>query len=357
MKNKKLVVWKKRTRLTLASEIELWGMCSYFLKAGFGMKEMLDSLTRFQHMRKYVQPLYFAVIHGQKFSYACKELGLISLYTFSLLELGERTGNVSIVIDILHEQTKNKQDYIHMLVKALLYPSIVICAGVLLVIGILYGVFPKIIPIFDQLQITLPPVTRFVLFIYNNMFFLVGVMLFFVFCVVGVYQYIKKRREHIAFTIDSFVFSIPVFGTLYRYHIEKIFFGGIYIVLLSGGVVVDGIRQHASHKNKYITHMYKEIEFLLQQGNSLSYCCRKFSHIFAIDSIAFIELGEHTGRLQDVCGVIVDKRAVYIKSSIEKMIHIIEPLLIASIACVVGIIALAIMLPLYSITQGVQQIH
>ncbi|HWQ59663.1 MAG TPA: type II secretion system F family protein [Candidatus Fimivivens sp.] len=272
----------------------------------------------------------------------------------SMVYVGEVSGNLEMVLGILALQLEKENDLKSKVRGALMYPSVILVA--MLVIGfiMLTYILPSITGVFKDMGAELPPMTMFLInvsdFLRNNMILSLGLVAALV---VGLQVVARTPSGKRAF--HFLAVRTPVLGGIVV-KVNCARFARIYSSLLKSGVsVVDGL----SIVSRTIPNVYYKDAFTegidgVQKGKELSSVIASYGHIFPILVPQIIEVGEETGKTE----VVLERLAEFYEAEVTQITanlsSIIEPVLMLVIGGAVGFFAVAMLTPMYSVMQNIK---
>ncbi|HMP85327.1 MAG TPA: type II secretion system F family protein, partial [Candidatus Paceibacterota bacterium] len=215
-------------------------------------------------------------------------------------------------------------------------------------------ILPNLIPIFTGMKIQLPLVTRIVLntatfFRDNTKMIALGVLLFIVFMVL-ISRWIPTRR-----ILQKIYLRTPFVGPLVRAY-ELALYSQLMHILLKSGLTINESFDIASMESKNIPYQdsFLIIKEKLIQGVSLSESISTFENLYPHNFRSIIMVGEKTGTIE---GSFENLAVFYgrdINTRTKNLPTVIEPILLVSIGLIVGLIALSIILPIYSLSGSLR---
>jgi general secretion pathway protein F len=262
----------------------------------------------------------------------------------STVKAGEVGGNLEKVIRKLADFNEQREEIKEVLISILIYPSILLLVGIATVIFLMTFVVPKIIFIFNGMTHPLPLITK--ILIVTSKFLSKNWILLLFLCVVSPLV-LKKiySQKSLRLKLDTFLYKLPFAGEI----LSKIIFARfchILGLLLSNGVsLLDslGIVQDAV-QNQLIAKRLNEVRVKVSEGGSLSASMAQLK-IFPPTLLDIVTVGEETGRLEESLlkiGRIYETEA---KQEIKWLLGLCEPILIFMLAIAVGLLVMAILLP------------
>src|SRR3989338_3122769 len=162
-----------------------------------------------------------------------KHSKVFSSLWINLVETGEPSGNLPIVLEKLAYYLEKRAAFKSKIVSAMVYPIILMTVAIGAIAVFLIAIVPKFAEIFQGLNVTLPPATKLLIALSQNTrqnFPLI--LLLLVGSIIALTQYIKTRSGKRIF--DNFVLKVPLFSEFFRLsEIEK-FCSNIATMLESG---------------------------------------------------------------------------------------------------------------------------
>ncbi len=271
----------------------------------------------------------------------------------SMVRVGETSGNLEKILKILSRQLEKDHKLIAKIRGALIYPAIILI--VMVIIGILMMMFvvPKITAIFDDFDAQLPLLTQILIKISNFMASNTILTLAIIFTFVGgVFVFYKsslgKKFFHLLFL------KLPVIGNIVV-KVNSARFSRILSSLLTSGVSLVRALKITSDTlgNYYFSKSVEKASKEVQKGITLSKALESNKKVFPYLVIQMVEVGEETGKSPEI----LNKLAQFYESEVDQisknLSSIIEPILMVIIGAAVGLFAVAIIQPIYSIMEKV----
>lgn len=271
----------------------------------------------------------------------------------SMVKVGEGSGNLEEILKILAKQLEKDHKLISKIRGALIYPGVIM--SVMIIIGILMMMFvvPKITAIFNDFDAQLPLLTKILIGISNFMAQNVLVTLGIIFgSLTTLFFFYRsapgKKVFHLLFL------KLPVIGNIVN-KVNSARFSRILSSLLTSGVsLVKALRITSNTLgNYYYSKGIKKAAQDVQKGVPLSKILSSENSLFPYLVIQMIEVGEETGKSPEI----LKKLAEFYESEVDQisknLSSIIEPILMVVIGSAVGLFAIAIIQPIYSIMEKV----
>lgn len=263
---------------------------------------------------------------------------------------GEQSGHLDAVLERLANYTEDRQALRQNVSKALIYPTIMVGASILIVILLLTFVVPQVISVFDGLDAELPPLTRGLIatsdFMREWWWALFGGIALTILAASR-----AMRVESIRYRVHRQYLRMPVISRLVRGANSTSFARTLSILAASGVPVLEAL-DIASQVigNRPMREAVKESAISVREGASMSRSLEKSGH-FPPMLLHLIASGESSGRL----GPMLEKAATHqereLNSIISVFLGLFEPVIILFMGAVVLLIVLAILLPIFQLNN------
>lgn len=270
----------------------------------------------------------------------------------NLVETGEASGNLAIVLNRLATHLERDAAFKKKVISALVYPFILMTAS----IGALLFLTIKIIPTFAELfkgfNVTLPFLTQILINVSNFMrkFFLIifggGVAGFFL-----LRAYMRTREGRIAF--ENFQFRLPLLGEFFRSLIVERFSSGMSTLIESGVPILYSL-EIAEHSmgNYVMSEIVRKIKEDVREGKLLSASLEK-SNFFEPMVVQMVAVGEEVGDLPQMFKRVNAFYQEYAETFLTRFTAMFEPIMLLFMGLVIGVMVIGMFLPIFKIaTMG-----
>ena len=331
----------------------LYTELSVLLKAGVHLKEAL-TLRCENEKKKTVKAFLSTLIHeimsGKTFSEAVKTNKEITTYEYYSLQIGEETGTLDKVTALLGDFFAGKNEQRRHLISALTYPVIIFSTAVLVVVFMLRFIVPMFQDIFKQHQVALPAVTKFIIALSEflkeyGFLFIIVIVLFFVF------KRVVSKKKRVAMYSDRFILKLPFIGNFIKmvYLIQVI---QAMVLLASARVpIVNSIALVRKMVAFYPLHdALQQVEKNMLKGHSLSESLKQ-NKIFDVRMVAMIKVAEETNTTEFIFEKLYEHYAVEVRQRSKVLTTLMEPLIIVFIGILVGVILIAMYLPMFKLSS------
>jgi type IV pilus assembly protein PilC len=280
--------------------------------------------------------------------------GVFNDLFINMIRVGEVSGNLEEVLDILAVQLEKEHDLISKVKGAMTYPAVIIVAMVGIAILMLTFILPRITGVFKDMNVTLPASTRFIMGISDvlrNHGFLVG--LSFVLGIVFLRIFVKTEAGKKA--LGFLAINIPAISNIVI-KINCARFARIYSSLLKSGVsAVESLSILSdTMTNFYYKRAINEGIEKIQKGINLSQVTSENPKIFPVLVTQMLQVGEETGRTESVLLKLAEFYEDEVTQITKNLSSIIEPVLMIIIGAAVGFFAVSMLQPMYSIMDNIK---
>jgi type IV pilus assembly protein PilC len=269
----------------------------------------------------------------------------------SLIRAGEASGSMEQMLRRLSKYLEDEDRLKKMIKSAMMYPIIVTCIGIAVMIVMLVFVIPKFEAMLKSTGQELPAVTQAVIdmshFVQHNFLFLAGGVAATVYS----YKAYVATKEGRALK-DRIVFRAPIFGIIAQKSGIARFSRTLQTLLISGVNLVDAIDicKNAAD-NAVIEDAIAKIRGEVEGGKTLGAILMKLE-VFPKMAAQMVLVGESTGNLDKS----LDKIADFYESDVEVfvggMTKLIEPFILVFLGGMVGGLMIAMYMPIFTMASG-----
>ncbi|MEA1953598.1 MAG: type II secretion system F family protein [Campylobacterota bacterium] len=313
-----------------------------------GEKKYVSFLNSIKTMIDEGKSLY-AALHSQKV-YALPDFFLQSLNVAG--ESGKMVEVLTNMGTFFSAQNKVKKQ-----VKgAMTYPAIIFTVAIGMTSFLIAFVVPKITEIFEDTGQELPPITQFVLNVsdFLTSHYISMIISFVLFILFFKLAYAKLDTFHRI--IDSLLLKTPVLGVLIQNH-ELGRFSYILSLMLDSGVAYAQAVQLAktTFGNYGLRDLFEKASVKVLEGNKLSNSLQLSKGVkVKRNFMQSLALGEESSEVAQILNNISLLYAEENEDKLKLLLGLLEPFMMLFIGVVVGVIVSAMLLPIFTMTQGLQ---
>ncbi len=304
--------------------------------------------------KKILEEIATAVESGKSLHEAMEPYPKIFSHIFiSMVKVGEVSGNLEKSLEYLAIQLEREADLKSKTKGAMIYPGVIVSA--MIIIGLLMAIFvlPKLTSVFKDFDMKLPLATRVVIaisdFMGNNAFIVLSL---FVAVTGSLIYYVRTPIGQQ--TIDFILLKFPIISPI----VKKINLARSSRVLSSmmgsGIAIVEGLQiSSEAVGNVFYQRALAEASNEVKLGKPVTATLSKYEWLFPEIVVQMLEVGEETGTMETILQQLATHYESEVDNTMRNLSSIIEPLLLLLIGGVVGILALALISPIYNISQSI----
>lgn len=313
--------------------------------------EVIRGQIESEKFYKIVSKITTDVEQGRSLSEALAEHpNVFSQFWVSLVEVGEAAGTMPQVLNKLAFYLEQQAAFNSTIISAVMYPVILffICMGAVSFFALFVG--PRFETIFKTMDVELPLITVILLttfrIIKQNFLwitFAIGAFVFFF------RKY--KKTPHGRLQCEKFIFGIPTIGNVYRLIVVERFSSQMAILIDSGVPILHALDIASRLVNNLVcAKVVGEIKESVRQGELLAAPMEK-SGFFPSMAIQMITVGEETGELSKMLNHVANYYQTTVETFMQRFGTLIEPFMLVFMGGVIGIIVLAMFLPMFNMAQ------
>jgi type IV pilus assembly protein PilC len=323
---------------------------STLLKAGIPIDKAVDSVlgqTDSKDMSRVLARIKTLILEGKSFSSAMREEKSFPPLLVKMAEAGESVGNLEIILENYAVFLDKESDSAKKMVSALIYPSVVVSASILLILFILTYITPILSDIFNSFGRQLPLISAILVsfgnFLKNNFILLLVLIGLFIFIFV---KYVPKKVK------DDLKILFPFTGEAYKFMIYSRW--ARTLGMLHGGGIpllksLESARKVTDNETVEKDLMY--VENKVEKGESLS---KALNVVFPPLIINMVETGQQTGELAKMMNSVADFYEKEADRKIGVFLKLFEPAIIIALGITIGFIVISVLLPIFEINSIVR---
>jgi len=239
---------------------------------------------------------------------------------------------------------------------AMTYPAIIFTVAIAMTSFLIAFVVPKITEIFEDTGQELPPITQFVLSISDFLTSHYIALIVGIISVIILFKLAYAKIDGFHRLIDAWLLKVPVLGILIQNH-ELGRFSYILSLMLGSGVAYAQAVQlaKATFGNYGLRDLFDKASVKVLEGNKLSNSLQLSKGVkLKRNFIQSLALGEESS---EVAQILDNTSSLYAEENEDKLkllLGLLEPFMMLFIGVVVGVIVSAMLLPIFTMTQGLK---
>jgi type IV pilus assembly protein PilC len=343
-------------RITTKDKIVFTRQLATLIGAGLPMAQSLHTVleqTQNKQMQSIIQEITAGVEGGKALSDSfAKHPQVFDAVFIALVSAGELSGTLDdSLIRVANQQEKDAATT-SKIRGALTYPLIVLVVIFGVMAFMLFTVVPQVEKLYHDLKKQLPWITQIMV---NVASFLSHFWWIVVIVVgIGIYFFIQylKTESGIKFK-DTFKLNVPVFGSMFRKLYMARFTRTGQTLLSTGVSMLDmlAITSKAINNTVLAKGILRAAE-KVKGGKALSVALQPEDYILSLVP-QMIKIGEQSGRIDEMMGKVAQVYEDELDEQIRTISTSIEPILMVVLAIVAGGMVGAILLPIYSLVNGI----
>ena len=333
---------------------------STYLKAGIPLTQSVkilgEQLGRKNVQRKRAfQSIVYHLTLGDDFSVALEKQGkMFPGLLINMIKAAEASGTLEETLDDMADYYTEIDKTRKQMISAIMYPAIISIFAIGVIVFILVYVIPQFTDIYKQSDVAISGLTKFIIgastFLKNNYLYIILFIVSFIAIFAIAYKKVKAFRVN----VQKMLMKMPVVKNLIIYN-EMTIFTKTFASLLKNNVFITDsmdILVKITNNEIYKDIIYQTIDNI-SKGDNIS---ESFRNHWAIPEVAYhmIVTGESTGELAQMMQKVSEYYQEQHRNLVTNLKNFIEPILIVSLAVVVGGIILAVMGPMFGLYDTIK---
>ncbi len=266
-----------------------------------------------------------------------------------LVATGEQSGNLAEVFERIATYREKSEQLKAKVIKALIYPSMVILTALAVSYLMLTKVIPQFESIFKGFGAELPYFTQQVLKLSHFTQAYGGKAILFIILGTVCFKFIRKKSLHARLVSSRLGLKVPIIGeVLTKASIAK--FARTLATSFSAGIPILSCLK-ASAKTANNIHFQTAIDGVYTDtaAGMPMYIAMRNSESFPEMVLQMVMIGEESGRLDDMLNKVATIYEFEIDNTVDNLGKILEPLIIIFLGVVVGGLVVAMYLPIFNL--------
>ena len=272
----------------------------------------------------------------------------------NMVKTAEMTGDLPSILDDMADYYTSIDQTRRQMISAMTYPTVVIIMALCVLVFMLIYLVPQFVQLYEDQDATLPAITLFIMgasdFLKSYYLWLILATAVLIILFYYLYNNVKSFRTG----VQTLLMKTPIIGNIIIYS-EISTFTKTFASLLNHGVFITDSMEVLSKitNNEIYKRIIANTLNNLGKGESIS---KSFKGEWAFPVVAYEMLvtGENTGQLGLMMEKVADHFQNLHKNLVNQMKSLIEPLMIVVLAAIVGVILLAIVVPMFDIYGKIQ---
>ena len=271
----------------------------------------------------------------------------------NMIKAGEIGGVLDDILNRMATLMEKEYELRQKIKSAMTYPLFIFGAAFVMAVFVLIFILPQFVGVFQQFGGELPFLTKMLVWVtvifnrYWYIFFIVLALL-----VVSFIAYGRTKQGHR--NIDRIKLKLPIFGNLFLKTSINRFTRTLGTLIRSGVPIIQSLRVSAeSIGNDILAEAVMNAADRIKEGQSISTPLEE-SRVFPPMVTQMILVGEESGELETMLLNVSQFYDQEVERAVEQLTSVIEPILMVVVAGVVGVMVIAMYLPIFSMVNLVQ---
>jgi type IV pilus assembly protein PilC len=324
------------------------------VKAGLPILKALDLLAEraaAPRLRPILADVRQRVREGALLSEALSAQGSFPPVYVTVIAAGERSGNLTGVLDQYITYLRVSTSFRSKLITALIYPSVLVAVAILVVTYVVTYAMPQFASLYNELGVPLPAPTRILLSVATPLrsyfLILVGVI---VIGSLAIFLWTRSARGALA--IDRLKPQVPIFGLVWVKAQVAQFMRTLSTLLAGGTPLVAGLHTAAAAiDSRLFSTSVEEAAERVREGKSLHESLASTQLVPEL-ALEMIEVGEASGALSAMLTSVAEFYEEEVSTNLQRTLAWIPIIILAVMAVVVGFILISLYLPMFSLQIG-----
>ena len=357
IKEKIKEILKKCSRVSMDDKLFFIQQIGIMVKTGISLSVALQTLAEQTSSRKFkmiLEDLKKEVEKGNMLSQGMEKYPKIFGELFvNMIKSGEASGKLEEILQQLYVQLKKDHDLIGKVRGAMIYPSVVVCAMAGVCAFVIIYVIPNLTQIFKEINAPLPLATRMLIGL-SDFVVSYGIIVLIILAVAAgsLIKFIRAPRGKKIW--HQFLLGIPIMGEI----IKKINLARFCRTLSSLlKTDIDVVKSFEITSGVVGNYLFKkallDAKDKIKKGFGIKNSLEPYKKLYPPVVLQMINVGEETGTLDEI----LQEAATFYEDDIDRTMtnlpSIIEPVLIVVLGVGVAAMAVAIIMPMYSLSQSI----
>ncbi|WDP88833.1 MAG: type II secretion system inner membrane protein GspF [Desulfobacter sp.] len=276
--------------------------------------------------------------------------GIFSSVYINMVAAGESSGTLEIVLERLADFAEKREETQKKIWASLAYPIIMSMIGFLVVVILMTYIVPGIVGIFTDMNQTLPGPTRMLIGVSDFFLDFWWAVLLLPVIAAGALYLVRRTPKGVLAT-DRVMISLPIAGSLVRKMAVARFSRTLGSLLEHGVPLLTALKITRNVAgNQVISNLIESAAETVEKGGELGKALSG-TRYFPPLSVQMIQVGEKSGEMEKILEKSADLYEKDVYAAITAATALIEPMIILIMGLVVGLIIMAVCLPIVEINQ------
>lgn len=344
-----------RQKVPLKEKAYFFHLLSVMLDAGIPMLnslKILSTKTTNERFRRVIATMAYQVERGHPLSEVMAKFPMVfDDAELGVVKSGEAIGRVDQMLARLSQQVESAYEVRLKVKGALTYPAVVMVVLVIATLVVMTMVVPRLEDFFIESNVKLPLLTDIVIDVstfFINYFWVIAIGILILVLLGGFYANTESGR----LKVDYWILKIPFVGDLIQKSLIAKFVRMLGVLSSSGLSINKALAiLGESMGNTLYEWKVREVVQAVERGEKISETLATTPFLFPETVTAMLSIGENSATIDQASSKLADHYEQEIEHSIKNMTTILEPLVIVLVGGAVAVLALAILGPVFSLSE------
>ncbi len=316
--------------------------------------EIIGAQTRSRQMGLCIQEMVRDIRGGSTFRDAiAKHPEIFSPFWIGLVESGEASGQLTKSLEQIATHLEKSGAIQRKVISALMYPAVLLVVAIGAILVFTLKIIPTFADLFGSFGAKLPALTQMVIVLskllrtFFPLLILLGMGGWFLFLF-----YINTKQGRWQF--DKFKLRAPVFGPVTQGIAAQDFASNLGTLLKAGVPILHALEIIISTcGNTVVASVLQHVRTSVREGRPLADPLSQ-TDVFPIMVSQMVAVGEQTGKLSNMLEELARYYEEEVSTAVERMTTLLEPIMLLGMGGVIGVLVIAMYLPIFQISQVVR---
>ncbi|WP_300175366.1 type II secretion system F family protein [uncultured Aliivibrio sp.] len=270
-------------------------------------------------------------------------------FYIDLVATGEETGSLSQSFARLAEYREKSDALKNKVIKAMIYPSIVMVVAITVTVLMLTLVIPEFEHIFNGFGAELPWFTQKIITLSHALQSYGGHLLILLITCISTFSVIRKKSYSFRMKLSRYSLKLPIVGPILSKAAIAKFSRTLATSFTSGLPILHSLQT----TSKTAGNLYYQQAIMSVQQNTAAgmplYLAMRHIHAFPEMVVQMVMIGEESGKLDDMLNKIAHIYEEEVNNTVDNLGKIIEPFIIVFLGTIIGGLVISMYLPIFNL--------
>ena len=269
----------------------------------------------------------------------------------NMVAAGEAGGALDTILLRLASYLEKSAEIIRKIRGAMIYPAMILIVAAGAITILLVFVIPIFAKMYEGMGASLPMLTQLILNLSHILrkYFLV-VLAGIVVAIILIRLYYRSKNGRLV--IDQLMLKLPIMGDLIQKTALARFSRTLATLLASGVNILDALEITAKTSgNKVVENAIMKARSSIKEGETIAAPLSQEKRVFPPMVVQMVSIGEATGGIDEMLNKVADFYEGEVDTAVENLMAALEPIIVVFLGVVVGVIVIAMYLPIFKLAS------